>query len=219
MQHSAEVRWFFAGVLSRDVTDWFCAGEPRTQEPEREDRYLRLPSTHVGVKFREKNFEIKALVEDFGIAMWAGNVSGGVQRWVKWSCKEPEVENLLAALTQNADGSFVNTTKKRLVRKYSLDSGSIQEVDAKTARPDNGCNVELTRITTNEKDYWSFGFESFEFGPGTRALRVKEFLDIAVAAFFTDRTSGGNAQIRLPAGVSLMPQNSFSYPQWLGTVT
>jgi hypothetical protein len=100
---SAEIRWFWPGHAQWEVLlAWFTregrlpliehtdtpdsAARPFVkQERPRTDEYLLLPNCEtVGVKQREGQLEVKALV-DVPQPFAQGNVAGQIDQWVKWS--------------------------------------------------------------------------------------------------------------------------------------
>ncbi len=159
MLHSAEVRWFDAGAIPTEVQAWFCGGQ--TLAPEiRTDRYLRFEGCEtVGVKIRQGNFEIKALRGATESVRYADSVTGRADCWVKWSYSQPPVEAWVQALLADSRG-WVEIGKRRLLRKFSLDKGAVEEVAA-TERPQEGCNFELTEISSSGALWWSLAFEAF----------------------------------------------------------
>jgi hypothetical protein len=212
--HSAEMRWFLTGELSAQTLQWFLAGVPAGTvaelkerghlEEKRADNYLVLSSSgSVGVKMRGgTKFEIKAQVGASG-PLVAGSVTGRCDQWVKWSFAHPGLEIVYPEMQRQ--GKWVEVIKERFSRKFSGDSGTIQEVDpARKPWPQTGCNVELTRlqIGRGEGRWHSLGFEAFGPEAGN-----KERLIQTLQIFFSGKGAFPEVKINL--------LNSASYPAWL----
>jgi hypothetical protein len=160
---SAEVRWFFNGAIPTIVKKWFKSSPLRSNPEKRTDTYLIFPKAKsCGVKFRNSKFEIKSLVEDRGNRNFAAKARGAIRIWEKWSTKGESIVQLKQEATLNK-AIWVDVKKKRIIRKFSADSSQIREVDAsdKKGFPDNGCNVELTRVKIHQNPYWSLAFGAF----------------------------------------------------------
>lgn len=160
--HSAEMRWFWSGDCPPEVRTWFdgigatAPGGGAT----RVDRYLVTSSRTLGIKHRngQPDLEIKGFIDDVEASTAA--VPGRRQRWAKWSS---------AGLTAS-ESALVEVTKVRRLRKFRVRGAEVTEVplgvDEKPADPqepriDEGCSVELTRITTATGSWCTLGFEAF----------------------------------------------------------
>jgi hypothetical protein len=89
--------------------------------------------------------------------------------------------------------------KRRWLVKISLDQDEPAMVGAEVF-PAVGCNVEMTELTREGTDWWSFGLEAFGPAPTTEASLLK-----AAAYFF---------HCRMP-NFGLPQSASLSYPRWL----
>jgi hypothetical protein len=199
---TAEVRWFCEGTLETRVLSSFRGQreEPRT------DRYLIMPGiVSVGVKVRQGRFEVKALKGAPETLTLPKEVSGRSDCWVKWSYGEAPVRALTQALVAEPSG-WLDVTKRRWLRKYSLDTGKPTEVSA-TDRPDEGCNVELTELNVGGNGWWSLGLEAF----GDED-RVRTNLRLVGDVFFRSHFDPDSLPIRLTT------VSSCSYPVWLPSV-
>jgi len=160
---SAEVRWFFDGEIPKNVQKWFKSSKLRTKPERRTDTYLVYPNAKsCGVKFRKSKFEIKSLVKDIGNRDFEAKACGAIRIWEKWSTKGESIGQFKQEVTVD-EVIWVDVKKKRIIRKFSADGGQIREIDAsgKEGFPDNGCNVELTRVEIHQRPYWSLAFGSF----------------------------------------------------------
>jgi hypothetical protein len=200
MNYSAEIRWFFPGDFSEAVNERFnnySNISPKPEEP-REDHYLLFPGCDtVGVKLRGGRFEIKALISPPRPVKFDFGVSGRVDQWVKWSIDVPKSADFYK------NGEWIKVKKTRSLRKFSVDKGAPEEIDAKE-KPDAGCNVEVTfiEIAAEQRQWVSVGFEAF----GSIADTPK-ILDETVR--------------KVLSGYELIPveklslHSSMSYPVWL----
>ncbi len=147
MFHSGEIRWYFDESLPEDIRSWFGSKGDGKQEPSRTDQYLLLPHcNNTSVKLREGNLEVKANTRRPESVTYTNGVSGYRDAWVKWSCKADDVDALRTMVGATGD-NWASVRKSRYLRKYSLDSGSPVEVDAATARPERGCQIEISSIS------------------------------------------------------------------------
>lgn len=204
---SAELRWFLpdSGRQWDRLLQWFSPAAPLlSHESERADDYLLFPDCNtVGVKRRQGKFEVKALVSPpRPVSLAKYGARGLTDQWTKWSFASQLQAQLESELAQA--GPWCTVTKDRYLQKYSLESGRMSAVTP-DARPDEGCNIELTRLSVKPANEWvTFGFEAF--GPSGRVLAT---LDNAVEQFFAAHGA---------APVELAGRDSRSYPAWLADV-
>jgi hypothetical protein len=165
MQVSAESRWFWRGSAPERLEEWFCGkhpdGIPAGGGKERRDDYLRDPNQNeLGIKRRgeKPGVEVKGLVSSRPADLSAEPFVGPIEIWSKWTS---EALNIDLALT-------IVTRKLRWLRKFDTGDGSPREMkvdeDEKIQEPlpQNGCNVELTRLTMPDEEQWfTLGFEAF----------------------------------------------------------
>jgi hypothetical protein len=217
MYHSGEIRWYFPGEISRRVREWFESSGLGASEPARTDEYLYLPNCRVAsVKVRESRLEVKALTHFPERVAYPNGVGGYRDAWVKWS-REVSDEIALQELIGGKSDEWILVNKSRCLRKLSLDTGAVTEVDASREQPDKGCQVELTSIrarlakqanaspdsTWEDCDpWWSLSLEAF----GDRQF-LRDDLDVAAAHLFRERPP-----------VPLTERSSLSYPVWLATL-
>ena len=202
MPASAEVRWFFEGPVPDEIEQWFGRSDSAFTASPREDLYLQLPaSLGLNVKLREGRLEIKSLMKTLDARSFTPGAAGNVQMWKKWSDGDAALQEFERLRTSVPD-LWVTVRKERALRKFSVDGGSIKEVQAGTVFLSEGCNVELTRITVNGAAYWSFALEAY----GDPA-QVEEHLHCVAKRVLSDR--------HRPHG-TFSVDNSHSYPEWLG---
>ena len=187
--HSAEVRWFFPGILQDAVLDAFDA----RRESVRHDRYLRLRGVDaVGVKLRQGRLEVKARRGPIETVALAEGVSGNCDCWVKWACAADKLDQLTALLAEDTR-EWIDVQKERCVRVYG---------DATT-----GCHVELTKIVVDRAHWWTLGIEAI--GPADQA---REQLRRGAAVFFAEQYRA------LTLDAALAGATSASYPMWLASL-
>lgn len=198
MLYSAEVRWFYHEPRPESILNWFCTNKSLSPEDPRMDHYLVFPgSESVGIKIREGKFEAKALRGASEIVQYPYNISGRSECWIKWSYEKEAVKTWVQAILSESHG-WVDVTKVRWLRKFSLDHPELLEV-SDDERPKEGCNVELTQLTIAGEEWWSFAFEAFG-EPG----QVREYLQKVAEHFFS---------IHPP--ILFQAINSCPYPVWL----
>jgi hypothetical protein len=183
-QLSAEVRWFGLGSIPDDLRNWFLEPASAFAYPagggrSRTDVYLRFKEPELSIKRRggKKGFEVKGLIDTIPWQFQLGNITVLPQLLCKWSSTELQV----------AAVPVVETVKVRWLRKFDTARGPREiQLGAGDAgedplvseeRPDIGCNVELTSVTTGGTAWWTFGAESFAFGqPGQTTPLVSQGL-------------------------------------------
>ena len=219
MYRSTEVRWFFAGELPDAVRTWFDRGDLVRREPERTDEYIQLPDCRTAsLKIREGRLEVKARTHAPEAVTYADNVEALRDGWIKWSSNIID-EQPLRQLVERADEGRILVTKQRLLRTFALGGEDPEVVDGSEVWLDNGCQVELTRISVRAaavepeagisdggsapSTWWSLSFEAFG-----EPDRIAANLDRTAAWIFAK-----------PPPVKLPRQASRSYPAWLSSVT
>ena len=213
MLYSAEIRWFFEGAIEPAVDTWFRSDPVVDLETEdRVDRYLVIPGCEsVGIKIRDFDdpkggkFEVKAALGAAEVLALTTQVHGRADTWAKWTFPTEGFEPWVVAITtgENAEPTWVTAHKLRWLRKFSLDTGSVTEVDPDVKpRPHSGCSAELVTLDVGDAVWWTFGFESF----GSR-FEVRANLRQVAHHWFDQR---GVAVARLPVAQSV------AYPTWAG---
>jgi len=201
MLHTSEIRWFIAGILSKETLSWFSVGHLLGRATVQVHEYLLFPGCDtVGVKFREDRFEIKAnlgISQPLSLAM---GIQGRSERWIKWSLPTKGLPMLGQTLHQS--GPWLKVCKERNQRILSAETGHLQEV-SRNSLPVTGCNIELTSIEVeaDPPSWFTLGFEAYGPPSDTDAI-----LEEGVGSFF--RAQGQ------PPGTNLTKTSSFSYPKW-----
>lgn len=139
-----ELRWFTPGTSPPEVKNWFendCPGELKGLE-ERSDRYLYVPCDYLNLKLRQDNLEVKWRQAELGIVRfttWEGNV----EKWVKWTCEDTTINNILPANALQ-ENPWIVVQKTRQQRQYE------------------SCNLELTDLDIDNSKWWSLALEMSE---------------------------------------------------------
>jgi hypothetical protein len=196
---TAEVRWFYRGAVAPAVTAWFRGLEGSgEEEPTRVDWYLRRVDTDsLSIKLREGRVEVKQRHAGCGVARLHPRIAGRVELWWKWSfaaletASQSSPEGVVAA-------HWLAVEKRRALLRYRLDGERVL-ARAPAELPDQGCDLEVTRIRVGGMDWWSVGLEAYGAEP------VLENTLLQVAGYLVAR----------PEPPSLAAENSYSYPEWL----
>jgi hypothetical protein len=176
----------------------------------RTDVYLGLKETELSIKKRggKKGFEVKGLVDDIPWQFQLGQVTVVPQLLCKWSSTELEVANV----------PLVETVKVRWLRKFDT-AGDPREIQLGAGdagedpllseeRPDVGCNIELTSVTSSGTTWWTFGAESFAFGqPGRTTALVSQGLQRVMQALSNRGT------------VDLRRARYLGYAEWIAAMS
>ena len=211
---SAEVRWFFEGPVPDAIEQWFGRSDSACTASPREDHYVMFPaSLGLNVKLREGRLEVKSLVKVLGARTFSADVAGNVQVWEKWSGGDAAVKEFERLRTSTPD-LWIAVTKQRTLRKFSPDDGSIREVQAGEVFLQEGCNVELTRITAVGSSYWSLAFEAYG-----DPSRVEASLLAVAEHVFSDSHRPRPSKKSAFSADPFSAANSHSYPEWLARLS
>ncbi|HUK72615.1 MAG TPA: hypothetical protein VLW50_28270 [Streptosporangiaceae bacterium] len=187
---SLEVRWVRPGQLEAAVTRWFARFPTGVES--RVDTYLVDPQlAGLSVKLRHgAALEVKVYQGSPGTLEVAGRVRGRLEWWDKWSfpCGQP------------ADDAPGWCPVRKLIHRFPAASGQAGARHAGLGE-EARCDVELTEVHADGRDWWTLGFEAT--GPAG-GLRTE--LEAAAALVFAQA---------LPSGVELGIDDSQSYAQWL----
>ncbi|MGE5656653.1 MAG: hypothetical protein ACM37W_08560 [Actinomycetota bacterium] len=199
MQVSAELRWFSSGTLPKAIAQWFeqdSLGGYLSPPEEREDLYLLIPSCdYLGVKVRQKGLEVKWRQAQLNPARYGNHWEGKAEKWLKWVCADtftpisPEIV---------ATGQWISVKKKRWQRLYQVSPEGLTPVPVEAPIP-QGCSVEITQLSMNQKAWWSLAFEAF--GHENSLMDSLEMV--------------ANWASKSYQGPKLKADHAYSYPSWL----
>lgn len=203
IRETTEMRWFWATENLPALLRWFSpdplafskAAQTRT------DEYLLLPGCRTtGVKRREGHLEVKGLVADEGAFAIHDGLNGRVQRWIKWTRKNPaESENFV-----NDSSDWQSVTKTRLLRQF-LWNGQFVEWTSAHAEPHANCHIELTKVSLLQSPttWVTLGIEVF----GNEIDQVTVLRKMVQHLFHHPQQTPNE----------LLHADSLSYPEWLTT--
>jgi hypothetical protein len=160
MMLSAELRYFWKAVPAA-LEEWYHrAAYPPGGGGMRTDEYLLdTAQTELGIKRRgeKPGVEVKGLVK-LGAKAAVAPFTGQIEIWCKWTSP---------ALLLDA-GKTIAILKQRWLRKFDTLSGSEIPLGPDELPlgglplPQEGCNVELTKLTLPDGAvWWSCGLEAF----------------------------------------------------------
>jgi hypothetical protein len=201
---SAEARWFYVGTIPPQVLKWFREEQGSLEEPaHRVDYYLHLPDgDSLGIKLREGRLEIKQRHRRHGTVEFHERATGLVEHWRKWSFRLAQASERFPQIMVS-DSSWIAVSKQRWLYRYRITRDKdIIPMDA-VEYPEQGCDLELTRVKAEGRDWWTWGFEAF--GEETA---LQENLVLVAAQIF--------AAHRPP--IVLGASHSHSYPAWLAAL-
>jgi hypothetical protein len=189
---STELRWFFPGEIPDTIREWFGSKSSNKIkfEKSRTDTYLVFPfAQSCGVKFREGNFEIKALVNKpvtYGQAI--------ARSWEKWSLGGLAAKAFIKS-AGNDGNRWADIEKSRALIFYEVGEPLWQGLE-----PDYQasliCQFELSEIKRDKK-WWSLNLEIG--GKGNQS----QFLLTAAEYLLHD------------CPLALTTETTKSYPLWL----
>jgi len=177
---SAEIRWFYPDECPTNLHRWFGEMSPAPGGGKlRIDEYLsQTNQSEVSIKKRggKPGVEIKGL-----IAVCRSELvpfAPYVELWCKWRLHASALEMTKRMIIQ----------KTRWIRTYDTSGAAIVEIplqaDEKPLNgqplPQQGCNVEITKIQIAEepRQWWTLGFEAFgdlDSAPGN-LLKTTQYL-------------------------------------------
>lgn len=210
MQLSAEIRWFWQGAIPSSFEKWFhgelggCppgGGKPRLDEYLYEKGQLELGLKKRGTK---PGIEVKGLIATLPMPVAIGPIHGQIQLWSKWTTTELRLDGL----------ALLSTNKTRWMRKYDTGNGGVTEIELKEDEapkndtiklPENGCNVELTKVLVGpaQQGWWTVGCEAFAPSLGAAEQNLRLVLT-SILAKDVPAVEGGEAA---------------SYPAWISSLS
>ena len=197
---TCELRWFYRGRLPEEIEHWFAADVQgvHSQTPEeREDWYLLIPGCeHLSVKLRDRNLEIKWRVAQLGRVNFRDNLAGETEKWVKWTCLDPEAETVITPDVVEK-GQWVSVKKVRSMVRFQVNPDNSLILVTEETKNDK-CNVELTQLFIKEDSWWSLGFEA-----SGKDANLTNNLEVVAKSVLNS----------YPA--DLQGENSYGYPKFL----
>ena len=208
MYPSMEVRWFGKGTVPQHVQEWFrrvwrMGEDPFCSVGSRTDYYFRLGGNDsLGIKLREGKMEVKQRLHQQGVVTPHQRGSGLVEEWRKWSYALSEAA-IDAMQSSSPDPFWVGVAKVRTLCKYKVTGDRKVLAVSADAFPDEGGQVELTRLTVQGNEWWTVGFEAWG-----KETPMQECLNLVVKHVLADSEP--------PV---FDAEDSYSYPKWLAQVS
>ena len=162
MFKSKEIRWF-SPTEDKRITAWFKAGKPGFEATHaRTDHYLPLPGKNdMGFKLREGKIEAKFRTGTPKIGKLTNGAEGYLEDWVKWSFNVSKDDPLANDILKKERYSWIGVYKERMGLKLTKDEKDQTRFFDIMDPIDFGCQVEYTRITVQEQQWFTFGLEWF----------------------------------------------------------
>jgi hypothetical protein len=194
MFRTCEIRWFFPTAPFERL---LVLGGTAVSSPIRTDWYASPSNTRCGIKFREGRLEPKLLLKDNGVRA-IGSAEGRMQYWAKWSLDFPNSDfppdDMLAAT------NWIPVEKRRFLRSFKCEGGQVVEPKSQDVAQ---CHFEWTELRIGNTPWWTIGFEAFG----------RENLEHVLLSVVRHVFQG------LGRASSFQEENSYSYPEWLCSLT
>jgi hypothetical protein len=159
MFQSTEVRWFSEKPHS-DIVDWFeLKGVSFERTNPRTDFYQELESEELGIKLREGKVETKKRIRQLGLHEFSDDVHGTIEIWNKWSFGIEKSDIEATNIIHNGLTGWTAVRKERIGVKAIFKNG--WEYLPMSEFPENGIQIEYTRITVQERVLYTFCLEAF----------------------------------------------------------
>lgn len=180
----------------------------------RRDVYLYLPGVDsMGIKLRgisirsvfdADRLEIKRRELEGSVITFLPGVTGRLERWIKWGFNGESSDPQLSSILTAKDEAWLSVSKVRYQRRYAVISDKSVVAVPLNEWPDNGCNVEITKlIAPDGQRWWTLGFETF----GEAGASIDDNLMLSANHFFAETELG-----------VFKEKDSFGYPRWLNVV-
>lgn len=196
---SAEIRWFFQGIINNDVLLFFKENQTVFQEEQpRTDWYLLNNDQLSGIKLRNTHFEIKKFINSLENLRINPEVRGNAGIWNKYSFEINPGEDH-QQIIDGKNQQWLGVYKKRSVIRYEiLNDGRVRTYSGNELT--EGCTMEICFIKTMKLDFWTLGFET----SGSEDTAGRN-LELVTQHVFRD-----TARLSL-----FKTENSFGYPEFL----
>jgi len=214
MIQSNEVRWFFESVPDT-LVQWFQRKglDLMASKSSRADFYLPFSSNKgLSIKLREGHLEIKKLLKQSGKRKFVpGNIEGKVQHWVKWRFSLDEQDALAKSIIVEKKYDWIEVYKNRIGFKYQFDlKGKLLGEKGIEELIPEGCQVELTRLKIKDKEFFSFGLESF-----SETEHFPQYFNKAIKLVAKELAETNELIQPLIPPIQLPAEMCMSYPEFL----
>lgn len=192
MYTTKEIRWFFREDNKR-IRNWFDQVEFDTLS-ERTDFYLQLAKNDIGVKLRNDLIEVKYLCGTRAKGCLNENVWGYFECWSKWSFKAGAEDSEVLNIIKGKTPEWIPIEKERSAVQL-VRNGKTWQPRPISDEINDGCQIEYTKITIDEFNYFTFGLE----WPGTGCCEISP-------AYFS----------KVLGKTKMSLNDSMGYPEFLG---
>lgn len=198
MTNSAEIRWFFQGIINNNILLYFK--DKRiifSEEPPRTDWYLKNNDNFTSIKLRNGNLEIKKFtgnVEGFQINQ---QINGNAGKWVKFVFNSGSGDDEGDIVSGNHP-DWIRVDKQRSVVRFEQNGNEL--IITEDRRPREVILLEICFVKVLNMDFWTVAIEAS--GNESNSGRL---LESGAKHIFPDAT-----------GIEfLKTDHSFSYPELL----
>lgn len=165
MYRTKEIRWFFPKE-NVEIQKWFNNLGYDAKDT-RQDLYLNLETSDVGVKLRQGKTEIKHRVGPRAKDKLNANAWGCFDTWIKWSFETFD-DKLYTQISNDKYPMWTPVIKERYATQLIEKQGSM-EIHPLSDSFDYGCQIEYAKINLYDKDWYTFGLEWY----GETCLKIE----------------------------------------------
>jgi hypothetical protein len=197
---TTELRWFTEGRLPPDVKSWFTRAGTTGMVEERCDTYRMDGRYDMGVKRRFREMLELKIRQSVGEDLLLGaGLAGRPEVWQKWSPAEGLVET-------SGHVPWLDVHKIVVKRRFSVEGDEIALSEETRAMTGAGCDVEVTAITVEDIQAWTFAFAAFGPTTGRRNSLVASWQTLWADAPCPERSRPFSTR-------------ATGYPEWLALLT
>jgi hypothetical protein len=201
MTNSAEIRWFFQGIINNNILGYFRDKHVVfKEEPPRTDWYLKKNDKFSSIKLRNGNLEVKKLSGTIDGFQINHSISGNAEKWVKFifgSGNGGEARNIAAGNYPD----WIRVDKQRSIVRFEQVENVIV---AATDQSRDVILLEICFVRVLNLDFWTLAIEAS--GNDTNSVQL---LESGATHIFPDDT-----------GIEfLKPAHSFGYPELLSKLS
>lgn len=159
----------FDSVDKEPYLSWAEEQNMRAEETRIDIYLVKKGCSELGIKLREGKLEIKSLRQKIYLDIF----KSPVEVWEKFSQKlnDQTIENF-----EGLSDPQVATRKQRFLGKLQINEEKMLEIVDPTQKYDRGMAFELTFVDIGEKEYVTFGLESFGSIGGADLVKGYEHL-------------------------------------------
>ena len=195
---TTELRWFLDGRPSDDVVSWFTQGGTTGLAETRRDTYRLDGQVDIGVKRRYGTLLEMKLRHGRPEPFLHRELDGWLETWQRWSPADRFIN-----LSPNT--TWVDVDKTVIKRRFDGDGRELLLTEDTRAMTGQGCDVEVTKVTVDGHQAWTFAFAAFG---------AAEIHRSSIALAWDALVSEGSR----PWPLRMSWAVSCGYPQWMADV-